>query len=110
MTTAQGRATARVRIARTSEVDVKQRQVIVSIDDGPKATLVFGESVDWEIPTGEHVLKANNTLVWKKVPFTAAAGDEIQFQIANRASRFTLGFLSLMGVAPLYMTIERVEQ
>ena len=100
-------ATARLTIARTSDKDVQQRQVIVSVDDGAKATLVFCQSVEWEIPAGEHVLKANNTLVWKKVPFTASAGEEVQFQIANRASRFTLGFLSLMGVAPLYMTIER---
>jgi hypothetical protein len=99
--------TAHVRITRTSDKDVQQRQVIVSVGDDLKATLLFGQSVEWKIPAGDHVLKANNTLVWKKVPFTAAAGDQVSFQIANRASRFTLGFLSLMGVAPLYMTIER---
>lgn len=98
---------ARVSIARTSEADVQQRQVIVSVDDGPKATLVFGESVAWEVPPGDHVLRSNNTLVWKKTKFTAKPGEDIQFIIANRASRFTLGFLALMGVAPLYMTVER---
>jgi len=100
-------APASVTIARTSHTDAQQRQVIVSIDDGPKATLVYGQTVTWEVAPGAHVLKANNTLVWKKVPFTVDRGERIEFDIANRASRFTLGFLSLMGVAPMYMTIER---
>jgi len=98
---------ARITIARTSDTDVQQRQVIVSIDDGPKTTLLFGQSMASDIAPGSHVLKANNTLVWKKVPFDAKPGEQIEFLIANRASRLTLGFLSLMGVAPLYLTIER---
>ena len=102
-----GTASARVTIARTSKDDVGQRQVIVSIDGGPKRTLVFGDSTTFDIPAGAHVLKANNTLVWKTVPFSAIPGDHVQFEIANRATRFTLGFLSLIGVAPLYLEIKR---
>ena len=98
---------ARVTITRTSNADIGQRQVIVSIDGGPKKTLVFGESATFEIPAGEHALKTNNTLVWKTVRFTAAPGEHVQFDVANRATRFTLGFLSLIGVAPLYLTVER---
>lgn len=97
----------RVTITRNSPADVQQRQVIVSIDDGPKATLVFGESVTFTVPAGDHVLKANNTLVWKKVPFSARDGEAVEFVIANRATRFTLGFLSLIGVAPLYLSVEK---
>ena len=88
-------------------MDVQQRQVIVSVDDGPKATLLYGDSASWNVSPGSHVLKANNTLVWKKVPFAAEPGERVEFLVANRASRFTLGFLTLMGVAPLYLTIER---
>lgn len=102
-----GTSGARVTVARTSAADVGQRQVIVSIDSGPKKTLVFGESTTFDVPPGDHRLKANNTLVWKSVGFSAAAGEHVQFEIANRATRFTLGFLSLIGVAPLYLTIER---
>jgi hypothetical protein len=102
-------ATARVTVARTSDTDVRQRQVIVSVDGGPKATLVFGESATFDVAPGDHRLKANNTLIWKSVPFTAAPGEHVEFVIANRATRFTLGFLSLIGVAPLYLTIERRE-
>ena len=100
---------ARVTITRTSKADIGQRQVIVSIDGGPKKTLVFGESATFDVPPGEHALKANNTLVWKTVRFTAGPGEHVQFDVANRATRFTLGFLSLIGVAPLYLTIERKQ-
>ena len=100
-------ATARVTMARTASTDVGQRQVIVSLDRTHKATLLFGESVSFDVPPGDHTLRANNTLVWKSVSFTAAAGEHVQFVIANRATRFTLGLLSLLGVAPLYLTIER---
>jgi hypothetical protein len=99
--------TVRVTVARTSKEDVGQRQVIVSIDGGQKRSLVFGESATFELSAGEHVLKANNTLVWKSLPFSAKAGEHVQFDVANRATRFTLGFLSLIGVAPLYLTIEK---
>ena len=100
-------APARVTITRTSETDTGQRQIIVSIDDGPKTNLMFGESVTIEVGPGPHRLKANNTLVWKKVAFEARPGEHVNFAIANRASRLALGMLTLMGVAPMYMSIER---
>jgi hypothetical protein len=99
--------TARVTILRTHPKDVGQRQVIVGVDDGPVTKLAYGETAAQDIPPGEHVLKANNTLVWKKIAFTAAPGEHIEFVVANTSSRFTLGFLTLMGVAPLGMTVER---
>jgi hypothetical protein len=98
---------ARVTLARTDDADVRQRQVIVSIDDGKKVNLMFGDSVTIEVPPGSHRLRAYNTLVWKNVTFAAEPGETITFQITNRASRLALGFLSLVGVAPLYLTIRR---
>jgi hypothetical protein len=98
---------ARVTISRTDRSDVGQRQVIVRIDDGPRKTLTFGETVTRPLPAGDHVLHAHNTLVWKRVPFTLAAGEHVEFVVVNRPGRFTLGFLSLMGVAPLFLSIER---
>jgi len=98
---------AQVTLTRTNSADVGQRQVIVSIDDGSKTNLMFGETMTVEVPAGDHQLKCNNTLVWKKVKFTAAPGEQIRFQITNRTSKLTLGFLSLIGVAPLYLTVEK---
>jgi hypothetical protein len=100
---------AHITIARTDAADVRQRQIIVSIDDGPKAQLLFGESVSWDVAPGPHVLKANNTLVWKKLRFSVDADERASFRVVNRTSRLTLGFLTLMGVAPLLLTVERVE-
>ena len=80
---------------------------IISIDDGPKTNLMFGESVTMEVKPGPHQLRANNTLIWKKVPFEAGPGESLEFAIANRASKLALGMLTLVGVAPMYMTIER---
>jgi hypothetical protein len=97
----------RVTVSRTDPSDVGQRQVIVSIDDGPVTKLSFGETVTLDVAPGAHRLKANNTLVWKKIAFDAAPGTHVEFSVANRSSRFTLGFLALMGVAPLRMTVER---
>ncbi len=99
---------ARVTIARTSTADIGQRQVIVSIDGGPEDHTRVRRERDVRVAPGEHALKANNTLVWKTVPFSAATGEHVQFEIANCATRFTLGFLSLIGVAPLYLKVERL--
>ena len=101
---------ARVTVFRTSPDDVGQRQVILSVDDEKRAQLMHGESVTWEVAPGKHVLKAHNTLVRKSIEFDTASGETIQFAVANRASRWMFGFLVVMGVAPLYLTLERVEK
>jgi hypothetical protein len=68
---------------------------------------MFGQTVTFEVKPGLHVLRANNTLFWKKVSFAVEPGEHLEFVLINRAGRLTIGFLALMGVAPLYLTIER---
>lgn len=82
----------------------------MTIDDGPRSQLMYGESMTREIPPGRHALKAHNTLVRKTVDFEADPGEHVRFQIANRASRWMFGFLVVMGVAPLYLTVERIPE
>jgi len=96
-----------VTITREHAADSQQRQVMVRIDDGPSSTLMFGERTTVEVTAGSHVLRANNTLFWKRVPFTIEPGEHLEFSLINRAGRLTLGFLAVMGVAPLYLDIER---
>ena len=98
---------ARVTIARTLPNDVGQRQVYVLLDGERIATLLYGESVTRDIAPGPHKITLNNTLVRKTVRFDAQPGQQIEFVFANRSGRFTLGFLALMGVAPLFLTVER---
>ncbi len=96
-----------VTVSRTHESDARQRQVLMRLDDGPTDTLMFGEAVTREISPGPHVLHANNTLVWKRLAFTIEPGGHEGFQLINRPGRLTLGFLALLGVAPLYLSIEK---
>jgi len=98
---------ARLTVSRTHASDVRQRQVYLSLDGEPVATMLFGDTFEREIAPGRHTLKLNNTLVWKTVPFDAAPGERVEFVFANRPGRWTLGFLSLVGVAPLFLTVAR---
>jgi hypothetical protein len=96
-----------VTFRRDAENDAKQRQIIVRIDDAPASTLMFGETVTVEVPPGSHVLRANNTLFWKRESFSIEPGEHLEFALVNRAGRLTLGFLALIGVAPLYLDVMR---
>jgi hypothetical protein len=95
-----------VTISRRHDGAVRIRQVIARIDDGAPATLMHGDAVTVEVPPGRHLLRANNTLVWKRVAFNVEPGEHLEFVLINRAGRFTMGFLVIMGVAPLLLRIE----
>ena len=97
----------RVTVRRTHDDDVRQRQVIVRLDDGEQATLMFGESFSREIGPGDHRLRVHNTLFRKTIPFSIAPDEHVEFDVINRAGKITMSFLALMGAAPLYLTVER---
>ena len=98
----------RLIVARTLDGDVGQRQVYVDLDGERLGHLLAGERFAREIVPGPHRLKLNNTLVWKTLDFEAASGEVIEFRFANKAGRFAIPFLAVMGVAPLYLSVERV--
>jgi hypothetical protein len=68
---------------------------------------MFGDSFTRDVAPGTHLLRVNNTLFFKKVEFTVAAGEHVEFALVNTAGRLTLGFLATMGVAPLYLRVEK---
>lgn len=76
-------ATARLTIHRTASWDEQSRQILCSVDGTYIGQLLYGQTLTREIPAGTHVLKANNTLVWKSAPFEAAAGQHVQFTVWN---------------------------
>lgn len=80
----------------------------MDLDGERVATLLVDESVNRDIAPGDHVLKLNNTLVTKTFEFTAAPGETVEYRFANTAGRLAIPFLALMGVAPLFLTVERV--
>lgn len=100
---------ARLTLRRRSPRDAQQRQVVASLDGAAFATLMFGEASTREIAPGAHRLRIHNTLVWKTLEFTAAPGEEVVYDIINRAGWATWWMLSLLGAGPLYLTIERGE-
>lgn len=98
---------ARVTLARDSQDDVGERQVIARVDDGERATLYYGDRVTLELEPGEHRLRSHNTLVWKTVPFTIEPGEHLEFVLVNYAPRFTFSLLALVGAGPLFLRVER---
>lgn len=99
---------ARLTVERTGADDVRTRQVVVSLDREPLATLLFGERTTREIRPGRHRLRAHNTLVWKTAEFDAAPNEHVRFRIVNRAGLGSMALVALLGVGPLYVTLERL--
>jgi hypothetical protein len=100
-------AAAHLTVARNLPIDVRQRQIFIAVDGARWATLVFGESVTREIPSGSHTLRAHNTLVWKTLTFEAQPGEHAAFDVANRPGRGFLSAMALLGVGPLFLTFEQ---
>ena len=100
-------ARARITISRRDGRDVQQRQIVVSVDGQPLATLLFGNEVTREVAPGPHRLRAHNTLFWKTLEVDLEPGEHARFIVVNRAGTGTLSLLGLLGVGPLYMTFER---
>ena len=99
---------ATITVTRTDPADVKQRQLVVSIDGKRVGEILFGESLTHEVLPGPHRLRVSNTLVWKTISFEAKAGETIRFEAINRPGRLTYPMMIVMGVGPLYLTLRRV--
>jgi hypothetical protein len=99
---------ARLTVERTSPQDVGTRQVVLSLDGEPLATLLFGQRTARDIAPGRHRLRAHNTLVWRTVEFEAAANEQVRFSTVNRAGLGSMALVALLGVGPLYVTLERL--
>jgi hypothetical protein len=103
------REKSHVTVTRNDPKDVKQRQMIVKLDDEPFATLMYGETVTRAVKPGRHRLRVDNTWVWKTVEFTLAPGEDAKFRVINRTGMFTWWLVAALGAGPMYVTIERGE-
>jgi hypothetical protein len=101
------RLPASVTVARKHSDDIKQRQMIVWLDGERIATLMFGDEVTRDLEVGTHRLRVSNTLFWKTVDFDVKSGEQVRFEIVNRAGRLTYPMLAFIGVGPLYVTVRR---
>ena len=100
-------AAARIIVTRRDADDVRDRQIVVSMDGTELATLLFGQQATREVPAGPHRLRAHNTLFWKNLEVDLQPGEEARFVVINRAGSGTLSLLGILGVGPLYLTFER---
>ena len=98
---------ARITITRRHESDVRDRQIVVSVDGEPLATLLYGQQASREVAPGPHRLKAHNTLFWRNLEVELEPGEDARFVVINRAGSGTLSLLGILGVGPLYLTFER---
>ena len=100
---------ARVTVTRNEANDVRDRQIVLTIDGEPLATLMFGQQVTREVSAGPHRVKAHNTLFWRNLDVDLKAGEHARFVVVNRAGTGTLSLLGVLGVGPLYLTFERQD-
>ena len=100
---------ARLVITRTSERDVRTRQIFVSLDGTSIGDLLFNERVERDIAPGAHRLRVHNTLFWKTIAFEAKPGETVHFQTVNYSGKGFLNLVLIIGVAPLFLAVERVE-
>jgi hypothetical protein len=98
---------ARIVVARRHAHDVRDRQIVLTLDGDPLATLLYGQEVSRDVPPGVHRLRAHNTLFWKTLDVELAPGEHARFRVVNRAGWGTYSFLGVLGVGPLYLTFER---
>lgn len=100
-------APARITVTRRHETDVRDRQIVVSVDGEPLGTLLYGQQATREVAPGPHRLKAHNTLFWRNLDVDLQPGEDARFIVINRAGSGTLSLLGILGVGPLYLTFER---
>ena len=98
-----------VTIGRTDQSDCGQRQIFARLDDHPRVTLVFGDSVTMEVLPGRHRLRVHNTLFWKTIDFAIEPAERLEFQVINRARWWTYGMAGVLGSAPLFLTVRKLS-
>lgn len=108
MPTDAASTSAQLLVTRDRPEDVQKRQVFVSLDGTSIGDLVFGERLTLAIAPGPHTLRVHNTLFWKTIPFEAAPGEQVHFSAINYAGRGFLNMTLILGVAPLFLKVERV--
>jgi hypothetical protein len=106
-TTTAAPGKARLILTRNSKRDVTYRQIFASLDGNSLGDMVFGERIEREIPAGSHRLRVHNTLFWKTIDFEAAPGEVVEFSTVNYEGRGFWGIALIIGVAPLFLAVER---
>ena len=100
---------ARITLSRCDKRDCGQRQIFARVDDAESVVLAFGEVETVSVAPGTHLLRVHNTLYRKRLEFTIAPGEHIEFNIINAAPGWSGGLATVLGWAPLRLTIEETR-
>ena len=96
-----------ITVARRSPGDIGQREVFIALDGEEFAILRYGDSVTRDVTPGTHLIRAHNTLLWKKLTIEVKQGEHVRFRTINRAGWGTFGIASVLGAGPIYLTFEQ---
>ena len=96
-----------VTIGRTHPSDCGQRQIFARLDEHPRITLVFEDSVTMDVLPGRHRLRVHNTLFWKTIDFAIEPAERLEFQVINSARWWTYGMAGVLGSAPLFLRVRK---
>ena len=95
-----------ITVTRQSPGDIGQREVFIALDGEEFAILRYGDSVTRDVEPGTHLIRAHNTLLWKKLTIDVRPGEHLRFKTINRAGWGTYGMASVLGAGPIYLTFE----
>ena len=98
---------AHITLTRRDARDVRDRQIVASVDGEPLATLLFGDTVTRDLAPGPHRLRVHNTLFRKTVELELRQGEHARFNVINRAGAGIMALLVVFGAAPYYLIVER---
>lgn len=99
--------TAVIVVRRESEQDIKIRELYVRVDDGEEHTLLFSQTLELELPPGQHTIKATNRLYTQKQTFTLEPGQQLEFDANNIPGGCFIAFMVLGGTGSYRVSLAK---
>lgn len=96
-------------VSRTSEKDLKFRGIEILVDGNFVGNLLFGDTIQVEIPPGTHVLKATNRFKSSSADFEAEAGQTIHFETTGIVMGGLWIVITMTGTVAYRVTLERLR-
>jgi hypothetical protein len=96
-------------VRRTSDDDIKERELYVSLDDERLGILKYGDAATVRIAAGRHTIRVHNTLSRKKAEFDIAPEQHVRFRMANVAGKGFAYWAFFVGAALFWTVLEREE-
>ncbi len=94
-------------VSRTSPKDIGMRDLYVVVDEQEERTLLNGQSLSLDLPSGEHTVKVTNRLFTRKTLVDVKTGQTTTFITSNKALGGMFSLLIVIGGTGAYkVTLE----